>query len=201
MSRRQTAIESFQSASETIGPITHEMSLFAITRGQFSMLDCILHVLTEIGQAKISVWTWAIADYEVEAMEGLMSKNSIIGGRLIVDTSADKRSQATINKWRTRFGEESVRIVKNHAKIARVWNEKYRVLLRGSMNLNWNPRFEQLDITEGGPDFELVQSIEEEFPVLPRKYSNADVESASKLNRAWEYSQLQMFQGKKTWAK
>ena len=26
-----------------------------------------------------------------------------------------------------------------------------RVLLRGSMNLNWNPRFEQADVTEGLP--------------------------------------------------
>ena len=69
------------------------------------------------------------------------------------------------------------------------------------MNLNFNPRFEQLDITEGGEDFDLVERIESELPVLPRKYSNADVESATKVNRAFELSQLKMFSGVKTWAK
>jgi len=32
----------------------------------------------------------------------------------------------------------------------------YRCLLRGSMNLNFNPRFEAIRPNEGGPDFDLV---------------------------------------------
>jgi hypothetical protein len=47
------------------------------------------------------------------------------------------------------------------------------------MNLNFNPRFEQFDITEGGEDFELVARIEDGLPVLPRKYSNFDAESGA----------------------
>ncbi len=39
------------------------------------------------------------------------------------------------------------------------------------MNLNWNPRFEQLDITEGGGDFDLVERIRSELPVLGRMWS------------------------------
>jgi hypothetical protein len=39
------------------------------------------------------------------------------------------------------------------------------LLLRGGMNLN--PRFEQLDITEGGEHFDLVERIEAELPFLP----------------------------------
>ena len=182
--RKARAVESFQSAGATIGPITKEMSLFAVTRGQFSMLDCILHCLEQIGPSQISVWTWAIADYEVEAMEGLMARQAITAGRLIVDTSADKRSGKTIGAWRKRFGDESVRIVKNHAKIARVWNDDFHLLLRGSMNLNWNPRFEQLDITEGCPGFDLVTRLEDELPVLPRKYSNRRPSSTKPGNTA-----------------
>ena len=60
------------------------MSLFAITRGQFSMIDAIFHCLHEIGPAEVSVWTWTIADYEVEAMAGLMARKEITSGRLVV---------------------------------------------------------------------------------------------------------------------
>jgi hypothetical protein len=199
--KRKRVVESFQSAAETIGPITREMSVFAITRGQFSMIDAIFHCLHEVGRAEVSVWTWTIADYEVEAMAGLMARQEITAGRLVIDASADRRNGLIIEQWRQRFGDQAVRICKNHAKIARVWNAKIRLLLRGSMNLNFNPRFEQLDITEGGEDFDLVERIESELPVLGRKWSNAEAEAASGVSKAFETSQLQMFRGLKTWAK
>jgi hypothetical protein len=199
--KRKRVVESFECAAKCIGPITREMSLFAITRGQFSMIDAIFHCLSQIGPAQISVWTWTIADYEVEAMAGLMARQEITSGGLIIDASADRRNGVIIEQWRQRFGDEAVRICKNHAKIARVWNENFRLLLRGSMNLNMNPRFEQLDITENGDDFTLVERIESELPVLGRKYSNAQAEAATGVSKAFEASQLKMFSGLRTWAK
>jgi hypothetical protein len=198
---RRRAVESFKSAAETIGPIEPGMSLFSITRGQFSMIDAILHCINELGNAHISLWTWTIADYEIEVVCGLMAREEITGATLVIDQSADRRNGAIIEQWRQRFGEKTVKICKNHAKIARVWTENRRLLLRGSMNLNFNPRFEQLDVTEGGADFDMVERIENELPVLPRKYSNADTESATKVNKAFELGTLKMFAGLKTWAK
>lgn len=199
--KRKRVIESFQSAGQAIGPVEPGMSVFAVTRGQFSMIDCILYCLSQTGPADVSVWTWAIADYEVEAMEGLIGRREITSGRLVIDQSADRRNPVIIERWRRRFGPEAVRICKNHAKIARAWNDRYRILLRGSMNLNWNPRFEQLDVTEGGEDFDLVKRIEDELPVLPSQYSNAEAEAATGISKAWEAGQLEMFRGLKTWAK
>ena len=199
-SRRQRAVESFRSAAECIGPITPGLSLFAVTRGQWSMLDAVQHVIAEIGPCEVSVWTWAIADYEVECMSALMANSSIIGGRLIVDRSAEVRSAQTVEAWRQRFGVGSVRVCKNHAKMARVWTAERRVLIRGSMNLNYNPRFEQADISEGGEEFSLVERIEDELPILPARCSNSEAESASKLSLAFEASELAMFSGVKPWS-
>lgn len=199
--KRKAAIESFKSAAECIGPIEPEMSLFALTRGQFSMLDAILHCLDQIGPSQISVWTWTIAEYEVEAMAGLMCRKDITGARLVIDRSADYRNKAIIDNWRELFGENQVRICLNHAKIARIWNDRFKILVRGSMNLNFNPRFEQFDLTEGGPDFDLVERIEEELPVLPRKYARQDAANATGVSKAFESQQLKMFEGIKVWAK
>lgn len=104
-----------------------------------------------------------------------------------------------IDQWRERYGEESVRIVRNHSKICRVWNDDFKLLIRGSMNFNYNPRFEQLDITEGGPEFDLVERIESELPALPGRPVNAEVEHATGISRAFEYSSLKMFAGVKPW--
>lgn len=194
-------METNRSAAEAIGAIDPGVRLFLITRGQFSMLDMVQHVINELGPSAVSVWTWAIADYEVQAMAGLMARRDITAARLIVDRSAEQRSAATVQAWRDRFGAEAVRVCKNHAKLCRVWNADRRVLLRGSMNLNFNPRFEQADITEGGPEFDLVAGLEDELPVLPAKCSNAEAETASGLSKAFEMSQLAMFHGLKVWAK
>ena len=75
----------------------------------------------------------------------------------------------------------------------RIWNDDLRVLARGSFNLNFNPRTEQLDLDEGSPAFDLVASIEDELPVLPRNYSSAEVMAAGKLDRAYPPELLAQF--------
>jgi hypothetical protein len=199
--RRTAAIETFANAKTAIGPITTDTSIFLITRGQFSMLDMVRHVLDELGPADLSVWTWAIADYEVDAMHGLIADGRILGATLIVDRSAEQRNATILATWRARYGAASVRVCKNHAKIARVWTPTHRILLRGSMNLNFNPRFEQADITANGPEFDLIETLEHELPVLPPRASNDAADAASSLGRAFERKTLAMFAGVKPWAK
>ena len=200
-SRRALAKESSGSAAECIGKIENGISLFAITRGQFSMIDAIQHSLVEIGGGHISVWTWAIADYEVEVFTALMLDARIKTAQLVIDMSAERRNSDLIAQWRSRFGPKSVRVCKNHAKIARVWNDDFRVLLRGSMNLNFNPRFEQFDLTEGGADFDLVEQIENEMPIIAPNASNAEADHATGLTAAFSSDVLNLFPAAKVWAK
>lgn len=203
-SRRTRAVESFKNAAETIGPVEHGMSLFAVTRGQFSMIDAILHVLDCVGPARISVWTWTIADYELQAINALRTDGRLLGATLLIDTGARNKNAPIIRDWIKTWGAGSVRYVINHAKIATVEGGGFRVLLRGSMNLNCNPRFEQLDVTEGGPDFDLVRQIEAEAGTesTPDGMCNGeDAYRGSRLGEAFEPEQLAMFSHLKRWAK
>ena len=201
MNRETRAVESFQNAALTIGPIDLGTRVFAVTRGQFSMIDAILHVLDQTGPAHISVWTWVIAAYEVSQVDALIRSGRVLSATMIIDRSAEKNESDIMRDWRARFGNDSIRIVRNHAKIARVWNDNFKVLLRGSMNLNFNPRFEQLDVSEGGPEFDLVTKIEDELPILSPRPTNADVDKATQLGLAFDSTTLEMFHGVKTWAK
>ena len=200
-SRRAVAVESFKTAAECIGPVESGMSLFAITRGQFSMIDAVMHVLDQVGPAKLSIWTWAIADYELSQFSRLQEDGRITDGLLVIDNSARKRNSEIIREWQHKFGAKSVRYVMNHSKIATIEGNGFKVLLRGSMNLNFNPRFEQLDVTEGGPDFDLVKEIESEIPWLPNNASHADCQNATRVGEAFEQQTLDMFAEVKTWAK
>ena len=204
-SRRARAVESFASAAEAIGPVERGMSVFTITRGQWSMVDAVQHLVAEVvarsqQPAHLSLWTWTVASYETDVMAALMANTQIVGATLVIDRSAEVRAAETIQGWRDRFGSTSVKTVKNHSKVARIWTDDYHLLLRGSCNLNWNPRFENVDLTEGGEDFNLVQRIEDELPVLRPMCSNAEAEAASKLSLAFEASELAMFSGVKPWS-
>jgi hypothetical protein len=199
--RRTKSIEAMKSARDTIGPIEREMGLFAITRGQFSMIDVINDLIDKAGPSHLSVWTWAIAAYEVDVIMGLMERKDVLSATLVVDYSAEQRTGSIIDQWRGRFGHDSVKDCRNHAKIARVWNDQWRFLARGSMNLNFNPRFEQFDLTEGGADFDLVTDIENELPVLGGKCTRAQADMATGVGGAFEQSTLELFGKVSTWAK
>lgn len=198
--RRTAARESFANAAETIGECTAGISLFAITRGQWSMIDAVLHCLDQVGRSKVSLWTWTVAEYEVQVLTRLRIDERITEGRLVIDHGARVKNSAIIADWKNQFGAGSVRYVINHAKIATVESESgLRFLLRGSMNLNYNPRFEQFDITEGGPEFDLVREIEDELPTLGDNCSGAEVYAASKMENAFAPEQLTLFNTVKTW--
>jgi hypothetical protein len=201
--RRLRAVESMGSVSDALGIVDFGSAIFAVTRGQWSMIDAILHVLDCCtGDCHLSIWTWTVAEYEVEVLTRLRLDSRLSTGRLIIDHGARNRNKGVIAEWQGSFGPHSVRYVVNHAKIATVRDAAgRRFLLRGSMNLNFNPRFEQFDLTEGGEDFEMVAAIEEGLPVLADDCSGDEASAASQVGRAFKAGELAMFQGVKTWAK
>jgi hypothetical protein len=177
------------------------IAVFALTRGQFSMIDAILACLDQTGPAAISVWTWVIAPYEMACVERLLHDDRLTSARLVIDVAARERNMAVIERWAATFGSDQVRFVTNHAKIATIKNASWKLLLRGSMNLNFNPRFEQFDLTEGGPDFDLVSSVEDELPTLGLRCSNAQAYAATGLGEAWTDQRLKLFSGVSPWRK
>lgn len=199
--RRKRAVESFRTAAEAIGTIEPGAALFAITRGQWSMIDAILACLDQIGPADLSIWTWTVAEYEVECLERLRTDARIKTGRLVIDYGARNKNAGLIRQWKSGFGTDSVRYVVNHSKIATLRTEKFKLLLRGSMNLNFNPRFENFDLTEGGEDFDLVKAIEDDLPILEDACTGKDCYTASKVSEAFAPEQLALFKGVKVWAK
>lgn len=201
-SREFHAVESLKSAGDAIGEIKKDCHIFAITRGQWSMVDAILYCLSQVGRSKISIWTWTVADYEVQVINRLLLDDKVTAGTLIIDGGARIKNRDIIKKWRKHFGSESVRYVLNHAKMATIESESgLKLLLRGSMNLNFNPRFENFDLSEGGDaGFDLVKSIESELPFLPSNCSGEDIYKASKVSACFDAETLDFFKGRKRWS-
>jgi len=220
MSRNSKSVKAMQTAAICIGKIEKDFSLFAVTLGQFSMIDAIQHCLAEMGPSVVSVWTWCIADYELETFEWLLRAGNIKSARLVIDRAGEQQvgkhrrdksgavkheaQGVLMRRWKEKFGADSIRVVHNHAKIATLDNGEFKVVIRGSMNLNHNPRFEQMDLTEGAGAFDLIREIEDSLPVMAENYSRQDVDNATGAHAVFTPEQLIPFTlkgGLKVWAK
>lgn len=199
--RAGTAVECFKNATDSIGTIEKGYSRFGLTRGQFSMIDMILACLDQVGRAKVSLWTWCVASYEVDCFKRLLMDDRIHSAILVIDSQARTKNRQLLKDWQAVHGPESIKWVVNHAKIATIETSECRLLLRGSMNLNYNPRFEQFDVDEGHPGFDLIRKTEDELPTLHFDHANGEARVATGIDKAFSEERLVPFATLKTWAK
>lgn len=180
------ASECFGNAQTALGQLERGGHKFLITRGQFGMIDLILCALDQVGPSRLTVWVWSIADWEIQVIERLIADKRVLSADLLIDYGALTKKGATVQGWINRFGLGSVKFIVNHAKIVRIWNDDgWKICMRGSCNLNYNPRFEQVDIDDCSPAFDLVARIEDEIPRCDGSSGKA-VYAASGLGRAYE---------------
>lgn len=136
-------------AAEVVGQMQRGEHWMGLTRGQMSMVDLVIACLRRTGPADVALWTWVVADYELAACDAMMRHGDIRRLRLVVDRGCVTHRPGFLADVLARFGGDAVRATHTHAKIAMVRGAGGDWLLRGSANLNNNPRFEQIDISEG----------------------------------------------------
>lgn len=144
-------------AAAAVGPIEHGMEVYGLSVGEFSLTDLLLHVLEAAGPADVVVSTWTAAGADIEEAFRLVSDGRIRSIRFIVDFSFPSRQPAYCAALRERFGDEAIRVTKNHAKFVLVRNAQWSVVVRTSMNLNRNRRLESYEVSD---DPEMADFLE-----------------------------------------
>lgn len=169
--RHARAQRCFDSAAAALAGLERGGRLFGLTKGQFSMIDLAAAALARVGPADVSVWTWCIAEYEVEAVTAFIVSEKIRRFRMVMDWTGSQRDMPLVGDLQRRFGIDCIRITKTHAKIVTVAGDGWQIVIRGSMNLNENPRFEQFDVSDGPEELGLVEGLMAEIwdkaPALP----------------------------------
>lgn len=176
--RRETAALALGHAADALAGLQRGGHVFGLTKGQFSMIDVAAALLDRVGPARLSIWTWCIAAYEVAAVTAFMADRRVTGLRMVMDYSAARRDMPLLADLQGRFGADCLRVTKTHAKILTIATDcGWQLVARGSMNLNFNPRFEQFDVTDGPDAFGLVAGLEDALwqaapPVPVRRVSH-----------------------------
>lgn len=179
--RRASAAECLVAADAAVAELDRGTHLFGMTRGQFSMIDLAAAVLKRTGPADVAVWTWCIAEYEVEAFGAFFHNGAVRSLSVVMDWTGAQRDMPIVAELQAKFGVDCIRVTKTHAKIVTIsTDDDWRVVIRGSMNLNSNPRFEQFDVSDDPAIFGVVEGVMEELwrrgkplPVAKLQHSDA----------------------------
>lgn len=148
-----------ESARRCIGPIDKGGDVFGLTKGDFSMIDILRHIGSEIGPCRIDIGTWTAAAAEIKQAFDMLGDRNILTMRWLVDRSFPARQGKYYASLLEKFGRDSVRLARFHAKFILLENDDFTVAVRTSMNLNENKRIEFYEISEGSPISDYLRQV------------------------------------------
>ena len=156
---RSIRMAKLSTAREAIGKIEKDMDVYILTFGQFSLIDALVAILDSTGPADVSIATWTAADAHLARSAELLESADICSLRFIVDRSFETRQPEYCHHMRTLFGDQCIRAIRSHAKFMLIRSNTMDVVVRTSMNLNENPRLENIEISESASFAIFLQSI------------------------------------------
>ena len=143
-----SAYQPHASATEALAALQPRGSVFVLTNGRFSLLDLLVAALDKVGPADVRVSTWSAGIRDAEVVAALQAQDRIRSVRLYVDKSMHRVNESNATTLVDLFGAEALRVCFVHAKMVALRAGDWRIVIRSSMNLNRNPRFEQADIDD-----------------------------------------------------
>lgn len=162
---RKMVVCASDSAARSLTEFAPGVALTGLTMGQFSLLDLVAAVLERTGPADVMISTWTTGIRDIERAAWLLETGTIRSFRLLTDRSFPQRQPEYCKALVARFGIESIRSTRTHAKFAVVRNDGWNVVVRSSMNLNTNPRFEQFDLDDSADLASFFVAHADEQPI------------------------------------
>lgn len=147
------------SAIQAIGTLEKDIDLFVLTYGQFSLIDGLMAILRQTGPAHVAISTWTAAHAHLDKSAELLGAADMLSFRMIVDRSFQTRQPKYYKHMIDLFGAQSIRAINTHAKFMIIRNDEWDIVVRTSMNLNENPRLENIEISENRDFAEFFQTI------------------------------------------
>ena len=136
------------SAAEAVGPIRSGIEIYGLSKGQFSLIELLMHCLDATGPADVTISTWTAAGADLAHTNTLLRDGRIRSCRWLVDFSFPARQPSYCAQLRDLFGDNAIRCTANHAKFVMIRNDAWNIVVRTSMNLNLNRRLESYEISD-----------------------------------------------------
>lgn len=146
-------------ARDFLGTITPRMSRFGFSQGQFSLIDIIAEVADQLDAPEIQIATWVAAKTELRRLREMVETRKFAAIRIMIDRTFMKRQPALLNSICATYGPDAIRVTQTHAKFVTFSTPETKLVIRTSMNLNQNPRLEDIQIDENPDLFAYITGV------------------------------------------
>lgn len=146
-------------ARQAVAEFDKGMATYILTFGQFSLIETLEAVLEKTGPAHIAIGTWTAAAADLDRACEFIKSDLIRSIRFVIDRSFINRQPGFAQSLIKRFGIDAIRTTKTHAKFITIKNESWNVVIQTSMNLNENPRLENIDIVDDVEFCDFMNSV------------------------------------------
>ena len=163
VANREIRVAKKSAAKEAIGVIDHNSDTYILTFGQFSLIDALCVILDQTGPADVTISTWTAAGAHLERASDLIESADIKSLRLVIDRSFESRQSGYCAHMRRLFGQDCIRAIRSHSKFMLIRSKTHDVVVRTSMNLNENPRLENIEISEDLVLADFFQNVTDEI--------------------------------------
>jgi len=150
-------------AKDAIGQLSPRCEIFVLTYGQFSLIDALCYLIEKTGPADVILATWTAADADLTRAKSLLAQAAIRSMRYIVDRSFATRMPHYCAAMRRLFDDDCIRTTRSHAKWCVIRNEKWDLAIRTSMNMNHNPRLENIEISDDPSLCDFLQAVADDL--------------------------------------
>lgn len=146
--RRPTRLWEVANARTALADFGPGLETTCYTYGQFSLIDAVVGLIDEhTGPVHLDVCTWTVGIADMQRVYELMGDGRILSIRWVVDQGFESRQPGYCAYFRELYGDGRIRTLRAHAKFVLLRNDNWDIVIRTSMNLNQNTRFEHLDVT------------------------------------------------------
>lgn len=146
--RRPTRLWEVAGAKAAMRDFGPGLETTCYTYGQFSLIDVVVALIDDhTGPVDLDVCTWTVGVADMVRVNELMELGRITDIRWVVDQGFQSRQPGYCEQFRMIYGDEKIRTLRAHAKFLLLRNDQWDIVIRTSMNLNQNTRFEHVDVT------------------------------------------------------
>lgn len=155
-------VNAFGSASKVVEGLEKHGRIFCFTKGQFSLSDLVAAILRRIGPANLNICTWTMGRPDIDTLSGWNTAGMLLNVRMVLDIGFIQFKQLECAMLKQNFGEDCIRLTRNHAKIMTIRNGEWDIVIHGSCNFTINPRVESIEIEDNAEICDFVKSYMEE---------------------------------------
>ncbi len=163
-----------KTAREAIGEIAPGCEIFGLTKGDFSLISVIEHLLDQTGPAEIVISTWTAAAADIEIAKKFLVNDRINKIEFLVDQSFRTRQPEYCALLVRTFGPLAVRFSRSHCKFVVITNDRWNLVIRTSMNLNENRRIENFEISDDAGFAAFLLGLRDEIFGKPHEFCEED---------------------------